>query len=112
MSETYKKSTELSCNAMKELARAEVMNNFDILRYSINDHRCRFFTEDMNRYEESLLQHGANFSKNACIEKNDLYGRGVWENQFDPTRNPMFDQWTRAKMHSKCQKKTDASCVL
>jgi hypothetical protein len=106
MSETFLKSTERSCDAMKELSIDEFKQNLMVLLNVIDSTKCERYTGYMDRNEESLLLRGASITKKTCLEKTELYPRGLWEHQFDPRFTERFEQWTRAKGTSKCHQPT------
>ena len=91
-------ANDMSCQAMSELAKAEVHRNVGMLSYQVINPTCQRFQELPDRGEESLLQQPSVYGKKACFSQTDKYRDGPWKSQFDyPAAMPTFDTWSRRK---------------
>lgn len=109
-------ASRLSCDGMSDMAKEEYHRNLNQHLYVLSEPPCDMAFGFADRRQESLLQNGAAISRNVCIEKLPAYQRGPWEAAFAPLtpQQPKYDQWTRARLHSKCdmRSKNDCDCRL
>ena len=106
-------ASRLSCDAMGDLSKKHYVNNLDSHMYSLTEPPCEMAFGFADRRQESLLQKGATISRNVCIEKLPAYQRGPWEASFAgpiPRQPVNYDQWTRSRLHSKCDTRSKNDC--
>jgi hypothetical protein len=90
----------VSCDAMKQLARDEALRNRSMCDYQTLYPACERFRELADRVEEYKLQKPPGFMRNMCFTKTPSFQEGDWAARFGggPTpRDVRFDTWTRAK---------------
>lgn len=81
-----KTSSELSCEAMRELAKKEFAQNQTTLLYSIDYPACVRHQQLADRSAEHTLQKSGGLSKNLCFTPDQRQQSGPWEEQFAPLR--------------------------
>ena len=112
-------ASRLSCEAMGDLSKAQYTNDLGQHMYALTEPPCEYAFGFADRRQEHLLQKGVGLSRNVCIEKLPTYQRGPWEAAYAspgpiPQQPVHYDQWTRARLHSKCdmRSKNDCDCRL
>jgi len=106
-------ASRLSCEAMSDLSKGNYLNNLSTHMHALTEPSCEMAFGFIDRKQESLLQNGASISRNICVEKLNAYQRGPWEATFaEPAiKQPVhYDQWTRARLHTQCDKRTKNDC--
>jgi len=112
-------AARLSCAAMSDLSKTNYLNNLDRHMYGLTEPPCELAFGFADRRQEHLLQKGATISRNVCIDKLPAYQRGPWEAAFAtpnvcPQQAPLYarhyDQWTRSRLHSKCDQRSLNDC--
>lgn len=90
-------ASDMSCQAMTELAKAEAQRNMGMMSYQVVHPICQRFQELADRGEEYLLQKPSVYGKKACFTQTDKYKDGPWTAQFELQATPQFDTWSRRK---------------
>jgi hypothetical protein len=98
----YPWAETLSCDAMTELAIAEVRRNRGASDYMLVHPACERFQQFADRKAEHDLQKTSTLRKNMCTEKLASYQDGPWKTDQPPTIlappvTERFVEWTRAK---------------
>ena len=90
-------ASDMSCQAMTELAKAEAQRNMGMMSYQVVHPICQRFQELADREEEYTLQKPSVYGKKACFSQSDKYQDGPWTAQFELQATPKFDTWSRRK---------------
>jgi hypothetical protein len=92
-------SSEMSCQAMSELAKNEAIRNRDIMFYQTIHPVCERFQNLADREQEYDLQKPITFGKKACFTPTPSFRDGPWKDMFNvKTSDPVrFDIWSRRK---------------
>lgn len=96
------RAAHMACDAMGELSKGHFIFNRQQHAYTFAEPPCELAFGFADRDLEYLLQRGMGMSKNQCMFKTDVYGRGPWVAQHKDKATVSYDQWTRGRSTALC----------